>query len=95
MGDTPIWAGDQISTSITSRIPITTDEDGCPAEEQPFSPTTENLQHLAPLWEHSFHDWAQFLGRGLDGAPISEMTRSYSGPTSPCVIPSLNHYEQP
>ena len=46
-----------------------TDEDGCPAEEQPFPPTTKILRRLAPLWEHSLHDWAQHLGRGLDGRP--------------------------
>ena len=67
MGDTTIRAGNQIFASITARNPITTDEDGCPAEEQSVPPTTKILQRLVPLWEHSFHEWAQILGRGLDG----------------------------
>jgi len=43
MGDTTIQEGNQIFASITARIPIMTDEDGCPAEEQPFPPTTQIL----------------------------------------------------
>jgi hypothetical protein len=31
-----IWSGNQILASITAKIPNITDEDGCPAEEQPF-----------------------------------------------------------
>jgi hypothetical protein len=56
MGDITIWAGNQISASLTARIPITTDVDGCPAEEQPFPPTPKILQRVVPLWEHSFHE---------------------------------------
>ena len=36
MGGIDIWSGNQIATTITSRIPITTDEDGCPTLDQPF-----------------------------------------------------------
>jgi len=57
MGGTTVWVGNQISTSITSKNPIITDEDECPVEEQTFPPATKILQHLVPLWEHSFHDW--------------------------------------
>ena len=58
MGDTIILAGNQISSSITARIPITIYEDGCPAEDQLFPPTTKILQRLVSLWEHSIHEWA-------------------------------------
>jgi len=43
------------------------DADGCLEEEQPFPPINKILQRLAPLWEHSVHDWAQMVGRGPDG----------------------------
>ena len=69
MGTTNIWAGNHISASITARMPIITNEDGCPAEEQPFPPTTKIRQNPAPLWEHSIHDWTQIIGRGPDGRP--------------------------
>jgi hypothetical protein len=69
MGTSEIWSGNQISTSITSRIPIITDEDGCPEEEQHFPPSTNILPKLVPLWEHSIYEWAQILGRGPDGRP--------------------------
>ncbi len=58
MGNTEIWSGNQISTSLAARIPITMDEDGCPAEEQPFPQTNKILQSFVPLWEHSIQDWA-------------------------------------
>ncbi len=64
MGTAEIWPGNQISASITVRIPIITDEDGCPAEEQPFPPTTKILQKLVPLWEHSIYEWAQIINPG-------------------------------
>jgi hypothetical protein len=41
MGDAIIFEGNHISTSITSRLPITTDEDGCPTAKQPFPPITK------------------------------------------------------
>ncbi len=69
MGATEIWSSNQISASITARIPIITDEDGCPEEEQPFPPPTKILQRLVPLWEHSIIDWARILGRDPDGRP--------------------------
>jgi hypothetical protein len=69
MGTAEIWSGNQISASITARIPIITDEDGCPAEEQPFPQKTIILQKLVPLRDHSIHAWAQILGRGPDGRP--------------------------
>ena len=69
MEDTTIWAGNQISASITARIPITMDEDSCSAEVRPFPPTTKIIRRVVPLWEHSFHDRAQILIRGQDGRP--------------------------
>ena len=38
MGTADIWSGNQISHSITAKIPTITDEDGCLAEDQPFPP---------------------------------------------------------
>ncbi len=67
MGTADIWSSSQISRSITTTIPTITDEDGCPAEEQPFPPIINTLQKLVPLWEHSIHEWAQILGRGPYG----------------------------
>ena len=69
MDNEGIWSGNQISGSITAKIPIITDEDGCPAEEQPFLKKTKILHKLVPLWEHSIHAWAQIQGRGPGGRP--------------------------
>ena len=69
VGGPEIWSGNQISTSITSRIPIHLDEDGCPLEVQPFPHMTLLLRKLAPLWEHGFHNWSQVMCRGPDGRP--------------------------
>ena len=52
-----------------SIIPVITDEDGFPAEEQLFPSTTKILQKLVPLWAYSIHEWTQILGRGPDGRP--------------------------
>ncbi len=51
-----IWSGNQIATIITSKIPIITDEDGCPTLDQPFPQATNILYKLAPLWEHSIRE---------------------------------------
>ena len=56
VGDLEIWFGNQISNSISSRIPIHLDEDGCPLAAQPFPHATRLLRRLAPLWEHGIHD---------------------------------------
>jgi hypothetical protein len=57
LGDTEIWSGNQILTSITTQIPITMDEDGCPTKDQAFPQSTKILHKLVPLWEHSIHNW--------------------------------------
>ena len=49
MGIAEIGSGNQISASITTIIPIITDEDGCPEAEQFFPPTTKILQKLVSL----------------------------------------------
>ena len=36
-------------TSISSRIPVNLDENGCPLEAQPFPQSTRLLRQLAPL----------------------------------------------
>jgi hypothetical protein len=69
MRTTEIWSSNHISASITARNPIIMDEDGCPAEEQPFPSTTKVLQKLIAFWEHFIHEWAQIIGRGPDGCP--------------------------
>jgi hypothetical protein len=69
IGGPEIWSGNQISTSILSRIPVNLDEDGCPLEVQPFPQKTLLLRKLAPLWEHGFHNWSQTICRGPDGRP--------------------------
>ena len=69
MGATEIWSSNQISASLIAKIPILTDEDDCPDEEQPFPPPTKIFQRLIPLWKHSVHTWAQILGHGPDGRP--------------------------
>jgi hypothetical protein len=89
IGDMEIWSGNQIATTITSRIPITTDEDGCPREDQPFPQATTILYKLAPLWEHSIHEWAQILGRGPDGRPyfLDDRELRWANPTMRSPIP--------
>jgi hypothetical protein len=89
MWNTTIWADNQIYTSITSRILVTTDEDECPAEEQPFPPTIKIIQRLIPLWEHSFHDWAQILCRGLYGRPyfLDDRELRWANPTMRNPLP--------
>ncbi len=66
-GGPEIWSGNQISTSLSSRIPVQTDEEGCPLGTQEFLQTTLPLQKLAPLWDHGFLNWAQIRGRVPDG----------------------------
>ncbi len=89
MGDTEIWSGNQISTSLTARIPITMDEDGCPTEKKLFPPTINILQRLVPLWESSIHTWAQILGRGPDGRPyfLDDREMQWANPTMRTPLP--------
>ena len=70
MRATEIWSGNQISASITAKIPVIMDEDGCLEEDQPSPPPRiKILQRLVPLWEHSVLDKAQILGLGPNGRP--------------------------
>jgi hypothetical protein len=89
MGIAEIWIGSHISASITTKIHTITDENGCPAEEQPFPPTTIILQKLVPLWEHSIHEWAQILGRGLYGRPyfLDDRELQWANPTLRTPLP--------
>ena len=66
-GGPEIWSRNQISPSLSTRIPIHTDADGCPLNTQPYLYPTLVLQKMTPLWEHGFHDWAQIPGRAPDG----------------------------
>jgi hypothetical protein len=69
MGGPEIWSGNQISTSISSLIPIQLDEDGCPLKIQTFPEATFIRKNLTPLWDHEVHDWSQILGRAPSGRP--------------------------
>jgi hypothetical protein len=71
VGGPEIWFGNQISTSIATRIPIELDEDGCPCENKSFPQATHLLGRLAPLRECGIHNWSQVLCRGPDGHPYS------------------------
>ncbi len=44
-----IWSGNQIFTSLSSKISILLDEDGCPLDTQPFPKPTLLLWKLTPL----------------------------------------------
>jgi hypothetical protein len=48
MGNMEIWSGNQVATTITSMIPITTDVDGCPTADQPFPQTKKFFYKLTP-----------------------------------------------
>ncbi len=89
LGDTEIWFGNQISTSLTARIPIKMDEDGCPTKDQPFSQPTKTHHKLVPVWEHSIHDWGQLLGRGPNGRPyfLDDRELQWANPTLPSPLP--------
>ncbi len=50
-----IWSESQISTSLSTRIPVQTDEDGCPLDTQQLPQPTHLLQKLVPLLENGFH----------------------------------------
>jgi hypothetical protein len=69
IGGPEIWPGNQILTSISSRIPVHLDEDGCPLEVQPFPQAAFLLRKLASLWEHGIHNWSQIVCRGPNGRP--------------------------
>ncbi|WP_233380300.1 hypothetical protein, partial [Escherichia coli] len=61
MGGPEIWSGNQISTSIATRIPIDLDDEGCPCEHQSFPHATHLLGKLGPLWEYGTHNWSHIL----------------------------------
>ena len=65
------------------------DDDGCPTEDQPFPQATKILHKLAPLWEHSIHEWAHILGRGPDGRPyfLDDRELQWANPTMRTPIP--------
>ncbi len=89
VGGPEIWSGNQISTSISSRIPVHLDEEGCPLNIQPFPQRTLLLRQLAPLWEHGFHNWPQVICRGPDGRPyfMEERELQWANPTVKFPLP--------
>jgi hypothetical protein len=86
-----MWSGNQISTSISSRILIQTDSDGCPSAAHPFPMSTFILQKLAPLWVHGNHEWAQILGRGPDDRELQWASPSMSFPVSQKLSHALKY----
>jgi len=69
-GGLEIWSGNQISTSISSLIPIHLDEDGCPLQTQAFPAAAFILKKVTPLWYRGIHDWTQILGRAPNVRPF-------------------------
>ena len=54
-----IWSGNQVSTSLSTRIPIQTDEDGYHLDIQQFPNPRFSCKSWFPyLWENGFHSWA-------------------------------------
>jgi len=89
VGGLEIWSGNQISTSIKSRIPVPLDEDGCPLEVQPLPHTMLLVQKLAPLWEHGFHNWSYVMCRGPDDRPyfMEERELQWANPSIQFPLP--------
>ena len=90
VGGPEIWSGNQISTSIATRIPIDFDEEGCPSEIQSFPQATHLLGKLSPLWEHGIHNWFQVLCRGPDGHPyfLDERELQWANPNMQFPLPA-------
>ena len=86
-GGPEIWSGNRISSSITSKIPILTDSQGCPLDTQPFPPSLFILQKLSTLWEHGVHNWTKILGRALVGRPYYEREFQWADPTMRLRLP--------
>jgi hypothetical protein len=42
-------------------------EDGCPLDTRQFPQPTLLLEKLVPLWENTFNNWSQILGRAPNG----------------------------
>ena len=89
IGGPEIWSGNQISTSISSKIPVHLDEEGCSLDMQPFPQRTLLLRQLAPLWEHGLHNLPQVICRGLHGRPYFMDGRElqWANPTIEFLLP--------
>ena len=93
-GGPEIWSRNRISSSITSRISIRTDSEGCPLNNQPFPPPLFLLQKIIPLWEHGVHNWTQILGRTPNGRPyfLEDREFKWANPTMTLPLPQeLTH----
>jgi hypothetical protein len=88
-GGPEIWSGNQISTSISSLIPIQLDVDGCPLKTQTFPKPTFIKKQLTPLWDHEVHEWSQLIGRAPNGRPyfLNERELQWANPSM--VFPML------
>ena len=83
VGGPDIWYGIQISTSISSRIHVHLDEDGCPMEVQPFPHATFLLRKLPPLWENGSITGSEFSVAAQPAAHIFWRNGNYNGKTLP------------
>jgi hypothetical protein len=88
-GRPEIWSGSQISTSISSLIPVQLDEDDCPLQTQPFPEATLILKKLTPLWDHGINDWSQLLGPAPNGRPyfLDERELEWANPSTNFSLP--------
>jgi hypothetical protein len=79
LGRPGIWSSNPISAVLTTSIPITKDDDGCPAPNQPYTLTNHILQKLTNLWEHEIFTWEQI-------ARLSPIKRPYTLSDADSVI---------
>jgi hypothetical protein len=63
LGVPEIWSGNEISLSLSSSIPITKDDDGCPTPTQSYTRVNRILRRLTPFWEYKIHSWSQVTRR--------------------------------
>jgi hypothetical protein len=89
VGGPEISSGNQISSSISSRIHVHLDKDGCPLEVRPFPQATLLFRKLAPLREHVIHNWSQIICRGPDGRPyfMEERELQWANPSIKFPLP--------
>ena len=71
LGDTEIWSGNRISTSLTSQIPIMMDEDGCPTKDQPFQQPTKIHHKLSLYGSTQSMIWDIYSDAAQTAAPTS------------------------
>ncbi len=88
-GGPEIRSGSQISTYISSLIPIQQDEDGCPLKAQSFPKATLILKKITPLWDHGILEWSKILCRAPNGRPYfrDERELQWANPSMMSPLP--------